>query len=116
MYFQRIHEITPSSATTTQIATTMAVQNDGIRNGSVWPIPPAVVINPQMPPRISGAPRPVRLPLSDNASAKPIEIPAPTEAASPTRNVSHVLLDANAAANTGAKVDTDPSISPAKPG
>src|SRR5580704_10014825 len=109
MYFQRTHEITPSSTITTAIATAIAYQNDGIRNGSVCPMPPAVVISPQMPPRISGAPRPVRLPLSDSASAKPIEIPAPTDAASPTRNVCQVLFDANAAANTGARVDTDPS-------
>src|ERR1700733_15138609 len=109
MYFHRTQEITASSTTTTAIATTIAVQNDGIRNGSVWPMPPAVVISPQMPPRISGAPRPVRLPLSDSASAKPIEMPAPTDAARPTRNVSHVLLEAKAAANTGASVETDPS-------
>src|ERR1700733_9344515 len=116
MYFQRTQEITPSSTITTQIATTIAVQNDGIRNGSVWPIPPAVVISPQMPPRISGAPRPVRLPLSDSASAKPIEMPAPTDAAIPTKNACHVLPEANAAANTGARVDTEPSINPANPG
>src|SRR5208337_991918 len=105
MYFQRTHEMTPSSTITTAIATAIAYQNDGIRNGSVCPIPPAVVISPQMPPLINGAPRPVRLPLSDSASAKPMEIPAPTEAAIPTRKVCHVLPDANAAANTGARVE-----------
>src|SRR5471030_2740520 len=91
MYFQRTQLITPSSTTTTPMATAVAVQNDGIRNGSVWPTPPIVVINPVTRPRIQGAPRPVRLPLSDNASANPIEIPAPIEAAIPTRNVSQVL-------------------------
>src|ERR1700733_9111169 len=112
MYFQRTQEIAASSTITTQTATTIAVQNDGIRNGRVCPMPPAVVIRPQMAPRINGAPRPVRLPLSDSASAKPIEMPAPTDAASPTRNVSQVLPDAKAAANTGANVETEPSISP----
>ena len=46
----------------------------------------------EMAPRTIGAPRPVRLPLSDSASAKPMEMPAPIEAASPTRNASQVLL------------------------
>ena len=45
-----------------------------------------------------------------------MEMPAPTEAASPTRNVSQVLWVANAAANSGASVDTEPSIRPASPG
>ena len=47
---------------------------------------------PVIAPRIIGAPRPVRLPLSDSASAKPIEMPAPIEAASPTTNACQVLL------------------------
>ena len=34
----------------------------------------------------------------------------------PTRNVSQVLWVAKAAANSGASVDTEPSISPASPG
>ena len=42
--------------------------------------------------------------------------PAPTEAAIPTRNVSQVLWVAKAAANNGARVETEPSISPASPG
>src|SRR5712671_2615514 len=45
-----------------------------------------------------------------------MEMPAPTEAASPTRNVCHVLCVANAAAKSGARVETEPSISPARPG
>src|SRR5579862_817258 len=67
-------------------------------------------------PRIHGDPLPVKDPSSDSDSANPIEIPAPTEAASPTRNASQLLCVANAAANNGASVDTDPSISPASPG
>ena len=67
-------------------------------------------------PRISGEPRPVSEPSSDSASAKAIEMPAPTEAAMPTRKVAQVLWVAKAAANSGASVDTEPSISPARPG
>ncbi len=43
------------------------------------------------------------------SSANPIETPAPTEAAKPTRKAFHELCRANAAANTGAKVDTKTS-------
>ena len=39
-----------------------------------------------------------------------------TEAASPTRNVVHVSWVAKAVAKIGARVETDPSISPANPG
>ena len=35
----------------------------------------------------NGRPRPVRLPSSESASAKPMLMPAPIEAASPTRKV-----------------------------
>ena len=79
-------------------------------------MPPAVVISPQTRPRSSGAPRPESLPSSDSASAKPIEMPAPIEAASPTTKAFHVLWVAKAAANTGASVDTEPSIRPTRPG
>ncbi len=82
----------------------------------MWPTPPSVVITPVMAPRSQGWPRPVSEPSSDSASAKPMEMPAPTEAAMPTRNVSQVLWVANAAANSGASVDTEPSIRPASPG
>src|ERR1700693_5774750 len=74
MYFQRTQVITASLITTTQIATVVAVQKAEIKYGSEWPMPPSVVISPQITPRITGAPRPVRLPLSDSASANPIEI------------------------------------------
>ena len=41
---------------------------------------------------------------------------APTEAASPTRKVFQLSWVANAAAKRGANVETEPSISPARPG
>ncbi len=43
-------------------------------------------------------------------------MPAPSDAARPTTNASQLLWVANAAANTGASVDTEPSIRPASPG
>ena len=67
-------------------------------------------------PRFTGEPRPDSLPSSEATSVKPIEMPAPIEAASPTRKVWNVSCVANAAAKIGASVDTDPSISPASPG
>ena len=82
----------------------------------MWPSPPIAVITPQTTPRTNGAPRPVSEPSSDKASAKPMEMPAPIAAASPTRNVAQVLCVAKAAANSGANVDTEPSIRPASPG
>src|SRR5438132_12349866 len=97
---------------TTTTATNVATVKFEMRYGSVWPIPPAVVISPQTAPRANGRPRPVSDPSSDNASAKPMEMPAPIDAARPTRNASQLLRVANAAANTGASVDTDPSINP----
>src|SRR5688572_31546505 len=71
-------------------------------------MPPMVVITPHTEPRSHGVPRPVSEPSSESASAKPMEMPAPTEAAIPTRNVSQVLWVAKAAANSGASVDTEP--------
>src|ERR1700686_430044 len=93
----------------------MAIRKSEMRNGSVWPIPPAAVISPVTEPRSIGRPRPVSDPSSDSASAKAIEMPAPTDAARPTRNAVQLLLVANAAANTGARVETDPSIRPDHP-
>jgi len=49
------------------------------------------VIQPGLAGLIIGRPRPVSEPSSESASAKAIEIPAPTEAAKPTRKASHVL-------------------------
>src|SRR6202162_6401945 len=116
MYRCRIQVMTASSTRTTRIAIVIAAWNLGIRKGSVWPIPPRAVMTPQTNPRTQGWPRPVRLPSSDSASAKPMLIPAPSDTANPTRNASHEFRVARAAANTGASVDTEPSISPARPG
>src|SRR6266851_1485971 len=109
--------ITPSSTATTMTATSMATRKLLIKKGSVCPIPPAVVINPVTAPRSHGDPRPVSEPSSESPSEKAIEIPAPIEAASPTRNASQLLCEAKAAANSGASVETDPSIlrAPAAP-
>jgi hypothetical protein len=78
--------------------------------GQVCPMPPRKVMAPRAIPRSTGAPRPVSEPSSDRASAKAMEMPAPTEAASPTRKVAQVSWVANAAANSGASVDTEPYI------
>jgi hypothetical protein len=69
-----------------------------------------------MVPRIHGEPRPASEPSSDKASANPMLIPAPTDAARPTRNVGQFLCVAKAAAKSGASVETEPSIRPASPG
>ena len=45
-----------------------------------------------------------------------MEMPAPTEAATPTRKVAQVFPVAKAAANSGASVETEPSMSPTRPG
>ena len=45
-----------------------------------------------------------------------MDIPAPTDAASPTTKVVHVSCVANAVAKIGASVETEPSINPANPG
>ena len=42
------------------------------------------VITPEESPRFNGEPRPDSAPSSEAASVKPMEIPAPTDAASPT--------------------------------
>src|SRR5439155_12085994 len=97
-------------------ATSIARRKLLIRKGRVCQIPPAVVTNPLTPPRSHGDPRPVSDPSSESPSEKAIEIPAPIEAASPTKNASQLLCDAKAAANSGASVDTEPSIKPASPG
>src|SRR6267154_1845204 len=58
-------------------------------------MPPRAVIDPVMSPRIHGVPRPVRLPSSDSASAKPMLMPAPIDAARPTAKASHVFFVAD---------------------
>ncbi|MNT94857.1 hypothetical protein D3C72_2366220 [compost metagenome] len=71
---------------------------------------------PEARPRLSGEPRPEILPSSWAASVKPMEMPAPTEADRPIRKVDHVSPVAKAAAKIGARVETEPSIRPARPG
>src|ERR1017187_2487538 len=63
-------------------------------------MPPTVVIAPQIRPRTHGCPRPVRLPSSDNASAKPMLMPAPNDAAIPTRKASQLFCAAMATQNS----------------
>ena len=75
-----------------------------------------MVMVPLDKPRFSGEPRPEILPSSCAASVKPIEMPAPTEAERPTRKVVHGFCVAKAVAKIGARVETEPSISPARPG
>ena len=56
-------------------------------------------------------------PLSLSASVgEPHRDTRPERGREPTRNAFQELWVANAAANTGASVDTEPSINPAKPG
>jgi hypothetical protein len=69
-------------------------------------MPPTVVMRPQTVPRAQGRPRPLSTPSSDIASAKPMLMPAPTEAAMPTRKASLLVCVAKAAAKTGASVET----------
>ncbi len=78
-----------------------------MRYGIVWPSPPSVVIKPQTTPRSHGVPRPLSLLSSDIASANPMLMPAPTDAARPTLKVANVFCVANAAANNGASVETE---------
>src|SRR3954469_9104580 len=92
MYLARMKAIAHNSKNTTMPAITVAIQNalgqeSGTRKGMVWPTPPSAVITPLAAPRSHGEPRPLSAPSSDNASAKPMLMPAPIEAARPTRNV-----------------------------
>ena len=87
-----------------------------IRNGNVCREPPKKVIIPVMPPRTAGLPRPVISPLSESPSENAMLMPAPVAEAMPTKNVVIVLCVAKAVAKMGARVETDPSIRPARPG
>src|SRR5215211_1654515 len=87
-----------------------------MRKGKVCKMPPTNVARPVIVPRKNGLPRPVSDPSSESPSEKPMLIPAPTAAASPTRNVILGSLVAKAVANNGASVDTDPSIKPTRLG
>src|SRR5688500_11727858 len=87
-----------------------------MRKGRVCRMPPTNVARPVIVPRKYGLPRPVSDPSSESPSEKPMLIPAPTAAASPTRNVILGSLVAKAVANNGASVETDPSIKPTRHG
>src|SRR5256885_200248 len=77
----------------------------------VWPRPPKVVIRPQTAPRNQGAPRPLSLPSSDNASAKPMLMPAPTEAARPTLNAAFATMNTVATFKVGLAASVGAGIS-----
>ena len=74
------------------------------------------VATPVMAPRSTGPPRPVTVPSSDSASARPMLTPAPSDAARPTKKAFCGLPVRPAAAKIGAKVETAPSIRPSNPG
>jgi len=82
----RISAINTSSTATTKYAVCKATDKSLIKNGSVCSIPPMVVATPVIMPLTNGFPRPVTSPSSDKASSSPILMPAPTDAASPTKN------------------------------
>src|SRR3979490_2750145 len=74
------------------------------------------VIRPGTRPRKMGLPRPVSEPSSERPSENAIEIPAPTAEAAPMRKTVRELCVAKAVAKMGARVETEPSIRPARPG
>ncbi len=56
------------------------------------------------------------LPSSERASDSPMLMPAPTEAARPTKKVLWALWVRPAVAKSGASVETEPSIRPSRAG
>src|SRR5580700_1704565 len=87
-----------------------------IRNGRVWKMPPRNVPPPVIAPRSRGLPRPVRSPVSDSPSEKAMLTPAPRAVAAPVKNAVSGWWVASTTANIGARVDSDPSISPLSAG
>src|SRR6266567_6698071 len=87
-----------------------------MRNGSVWKMPPAKVPPPVIAPRSTGLPRPVRSPVSDSPSEKAMLTPAPRAVAAPVKKAVSGRWVAKATAKMGARVDSDPSISPLSAG
>src|SRR5580658_1421320 len=79
-------------------------------------MPPAKVPPPVIAPRCTGLPRPVRSPVSDRPSEKAMLTPAPRAVAAPVKNAVSGRWVARATANMGARVDSDPSISPLSAG
>src|ERR1700729_3919402 len=87
-----------------------------MRNGRVWKMPPANVPPPVIAPRSTGLPRPVRSPVSDRPSEKAMLTPAPRAVAAPVKNAVSGRWVARTTAKIGARVDSDPSISPLSAG
>src|SRR5579862_1305769 len=79
-------------------------------------IPPANVPPPVIAPRSTGFPRPVRSPVSDSPSEKAMLTPAPSAVAAPVKNAVSGWWVASTTANMGARVDSEPSISPLSAG
>jgi len=111
----RIQAIPISSQPTVNDATRRAVCRSLIRKGSAWKLPPRNVAPPVIKPRDMDVPLPVTVPSSESASERPMLIPAPSAAASPTNNAACEPAR-NAVAKIGARVETVPSIRPIQGG
>ena len=92
IYFQRTQLIMASSTTTTQIASGRGPERGDQKRQRVTDAAERGH-QPGDPPRITGAPRPVRLPLSDRASAKPSRCRRRSRRRVPTRNAFHDGVD-----------------------
>ena len=92
-------------------ATTNALWMLQMMKGSVWKMPPSIVMPPVIEPRTTAEPRPVCSPVSDSASDQPMLTPAPKATPRPTTSAV-CELDVIAAAKIGASEDTVPSIMP----
>src|SRR5580693_6746429 len=79
-------------------------------------MPPRNVPPPVIAPRSRGLPRPVRSPVSDSPSEKAMLTPAPRAVAAPVKKAVSGWWVASTTANIGARVDSDPSISPLSAG
>src|SRR6201997_2939374 len=112
----RSQDRTSSSVATTAIAAATAAPKPGRRNGRVWKMPPRKVPPPVIAPRSTGLPRPVRSPVSDSPSEKAMLTPAPRAVAAPVKNAVSGRWVARATAKIGARVDSEPSISPLSAG
>ena len=95
------------------MAAASAVWYVAIRKGSVCRMPPMNVPTPVIEPRTTGLPRPVSVPVSERPSENAIEMPAPIAVAMPAMNASNGLCVWSAIAKIGARVESEPSISPA---
>ena len=73
-----------------------------MRKGSACAAPPTNVATPVIIPRVTELPRPVSEPSSDSPSERPIEMAAPSAAATPTSSAAREP-DTYAAAKIGAR-------------